>query len=204
MGNKDNRLLLVGVHTGGQFTVVNSVTYAGISAICQSRVHTSNAGSNWFGWEVWSLVNPTVGTNDLTIFWSSAGQPISFGANSWYGVSTGNPISATASTTANSSLGSLSVASSTGNVINDFIATEEALTVYANQTQLWNAYDNGGQYITFGSSYKSATANPMATYWTVGGGGVDWAMISVAIAPSTGGGTAVTPRSTPAPFTMCF
>ena len=183
VGNNSNRFIAIGVHAGG-FEAVSTITYGGASFSRVKQLYIVNSGAgNRFDWEVWYLKNPAIGENTLTVTMNSSTQPFSFGANSWYNVDQTTPFSNSGSdSNTNSSPATVTVSSSAGEMINDFVATEQGLTPNANQTQIWKFSDTG-QYITKGSSYKSSTAASMATYWTVSPVG-DWGMISLSLKPS--------------------
>jgi len=94
IGNNSNRILIVstGNYTTGSSEIVSGVTLGSqnfVKAI--SRSH----GSHAFTTELWYLINPTVGTADITVTWSATAARRGITGTSFYNVDQSSPIGVT-------------------------------------------------------------------------------------------------------------
>jgi glycosyltransferase involved in cell wall biosynthesis/transposase len=180
VANNSNRLLLVGVSTTTSATTVSSVTYGGTNlTLLQSlNCSTSTACHD----ELWYLKNPTAGTANIVVSYSATGNS-TVGAASLYNVNPYTTFGTVATNTNSSSPSSLSVTSTTNQLVVDSFAAQGLATwaVNASQTQLW--LNNNVNTSTGGGSYKSGSAGSTSMSWT---GGTDfWADIGVGVTQST-------------------
>lgn len=174
----DNRMLIVGFASAVD-AIASSVTYGG-TALTFLKAQNNGADSTNVRVELWGLVNPPLGTNDIVITVPNA-YPLSIGATSWTGVDQTTPLGTAVSAAATSTVPSISVTSATGETVVDIVgATNTTATVGAGQTQLWNLTKGSGRD-SAGSSEPGAASVNMT--WTLGAS-TRWAMIAVPLKPA--------------------
>ena len=93
-----NRVLLVGVTVDQAGTAINNVQYVGQALTRQASIGTGGRPRA----EIWSRVNPTVGTNNVVVSLTGNDQVVA-GAMSFRGVDLTTPMDAAAQTSTNSS-----------------------------------------------------------------------------------------------------
>ena len=165
-----NRILIVGVsyRTGG--TSITGVTYGGQSLTFIGGISVTGGRV-----ELWYIVAPLTGTNDVVVSGTGKKEKIA-GATSWTGVHQTTPLGAAAFATGTSITPSVNVTSATGEVVVDTVeATDSAsLAVGGAQTQWWNV--SQGSYLGGGSSESGAATTTMS--WTLSGS-FDWSIGAV-------------------------
>jgi uncharacterized repeat protein (TIGR01451 family) len=160
----DNRLLLVGFSFGDNSKTVTSVTYGGtnLSFVGRSAVNR--------GLELWSLVNPPVGTATIVATWSGNKDTVLWSA-SFTNVDQTLPFGTFQSTNGQSTTPSLTVASSPGNLVVDIVATTgDALSLTANASQTTISTGSTGTSsgnARGGGSFKAGD-NSVTMSWTLG------------------------------------
>lgn len=173
-----NRLLLVGVALGSSGTTLDSavttITYGGLNL---TRVMTNRNGK--VGSELWQLKNPPSGNHTINLAVDKTPTMLSAGSATLSGVDQVAPLSATNSVKASGSLSSLTVNSSTNEIVLDILAsTGDEDPVFDNsQITLWADHANT---TAGGSSIK-----PGANLVTMTSGVKDgpWADIAVSVRP---------------------
>ena len=136
--------------------------------------------------EVWYLLMPDVGTYDVTVTWTGATpNEHAAGAFVYYGVHQTSPFGVLASTTGNSAAPSIAVASGENEVVIDAVSQQGsnagavALTVGANQTQLWqdayvttpkaNSTTGASSYEAGAASVTMSWSSSASSNWAIGG-----------------------------------
>jgi uncharacterized repeat protein (TIGR01451 family) len=158
-----NRLLLAGFSFGDNSKTVLSVTCGGtnLSFVGRSAVYR--------GVELWSLVNPPVGTANIVATWSGKADTVLWSA-SFTNVDQTSPLGSFQSASAQSTTPSLTVGSATGNLVVDILAaTGDAGTLTADANQTTIAADNtgtAGGNARGGGSYKTG-ASSVTMSWTL-------------------------------------
>jgi hypothetical protein len=150
-----NRLLTVSFSLHEVSRTVSSVSYAGQSL---TKLQHKNRGSDIRA-EVWYLVNPPTGTNNVSINLVLENN-VSVGAISYINVNQSRPISRNNVKTGSGSSQAvtMTIPSNTGDMIQDVIASREVLnlSVGANQTQRWNRVIGEQTYLGGGSTQPGA------------------------------------------------
>ena len=186
-----NSILVVGLSSLGTST---AVSFKGTPLTKAIDVRNDNSDSA----SLWYLLNPPAGTFTVSSTFTSGGQQGS--AISFSGVSQSNPIDASSSAIGSSvtTAGPLSLTTNNASeyIVDDFaIPTNAPGTPSASLGQiLIGTAGSAGLLITGGQSYKSvATPMTTSTQWTYSGIiNRNYSIVSVALAPATGGGTTST------------
>jgi uncharacterized repeat protein (TIGR01451 family) len=169
-GNAANRLMLVGVATGGGGSV-SAVTYGGSNL---TRV-TSSTNSFLIS-EAWQLVNPPSGTNTVSI--TVAGNPAMLyaGAATFSGVDPTTPLGAVNSAATAGKTASVTISSATNEIVFDNVACDNRAptSAGAGQTQLWSL----GNFRGGGGSIKPGT-DSVTMSWAVPNG--PWAQVAASV-----------------------
>jgi len=179
-----NAVLTVGVtlFDGDAAAYVVGVTYGGV-AMALKRRSGYTGGASWpQRTEVWYLPFPVAGAANVVVTLSvnKYAQAI---ASCFSGVATGSPFTLDAEYFN----GSVTVASTIGNLVIDFQAcndynnTQPTVSVSGGNTLLINQSAN---FIGFGHSYKAGAAS-VTTSWSASTGGT-WAGIALSLRPSGG------------------
>jgi hypothetical protein len=185
-----NRLMLVGVSINNDLNeTVSSVTYNGDPLSLEGFVAQADDARV----EIWSLVAPDTGTNDVVItfsdqLWRSA----AVGVMTFTGVDQGTPLGTFASNKAASDPGpaTVNVSSAVNELVFDTVGCEQctSLTVGGGQTQRWNrSADNG---VTRGAGSTEPGAATVTMSWMLGSAN-DWAIGAIPVQPSGGSPPAV-------------
>ncbi len=172
-----DRVLVVGVSIYNANKTVASLTYGGLP-LTQIGFLDGGTGNNDRRMEMWMLVNPPVGTADVSITMSSGAKLVA-GATSFFGVNTATPIGGFFSNEAQTNLATIAVPSAAGELVMDVLSvTGNAATalVGPGQSQLWNLYSqsNGGAVVGTASTEPGAASVTMSwnlattEYWVVG------------------------------------
>ena len=164
IGVGNNRILVVGVTIRPSY-YVTGVTYGGFSLTKLADVSLDTYARG----EMWFLVNPPTGTNDVSIS-VSGDTPIIGGATSWNGVNQASPFGTVFNNTGSgsfcplipSSCPTVTVSSASGEVVIDVLSIDEnnvVVTEGAGQTLRWNRapFDKRG----------AGSSQPGASYVTI-------------------------------------
>lgn len=192
-----DRFLMVGIsirNDSGQ--TVSSVTYAGSGL---TKIGERNSGVNSVRIETWTLVNPTLGTQNIVVTLAGGLSAVAVtGAVSLTGVDQASPIAVafnSAAATSNApSVTLLNVPA--GSWVIDTLAfrQNETATVSAapNRLERWNLSFSGGpnRVNGAGSTREVAAMGNITMNWTLTGA-QDWALGAVAIRSAAGGGAKV-------------
>ena len=167
-------VLIVGLSFDDE--TVDSVTYAG-APLTQIREDIQGTRHS----QLWYLVNPSNGTNTVSISKSDDGDIVA-GAITFDGVSDGRPIGSSNGATGTSLSASVSLTTSVDNsIIFDNVETN-AVTISADGTQAeqWNL--SQGSNVAGASTEQTTSAGPYTMSWTLTGI-PDWAISAVEIMP---------------------
>lgn len=190
-----DRILVVAVQIarGSSIPSVSTVTYAG-----QSLTKTDGApadmtkqnSANTKRVELWKLVNPPTGTNNIVLTISAGGSltnraVVGAEASSWTGVDQTTPLGTSASASGTSTTPSVDVSSAAGEVVVDSVGagatTSTTLTVGAGQTQISTTQPlNAG---VGASSYEDGAATTTMS-WTASSSAA-WATVGVPLKASS-------------------
>ena len=203
-GNGANRLMLVTViigdgvdASGSAISNVISIVYgAQALSFVGAVVDTSPALRT----EIWRLLAPSIGSNNVVITLSGA-QPIAAGATTFFNVDQTTPLGAFVSTNSiaaqpatrpvvvsSSGVGEL-VYAAVG-VDGDGAATPPPTpTIGAGQTQLWT---QTAQNRIYGASSTQPGAASVTNSWTWAGNNQQWTIAAVPIKPAASSGTNIT------------
>ncbi len=178
VGSNSNRFLLVGVMGGTSGVGASSVTYGAASL---TKLGTSGGYNGVV--EIWYLVNPTSGTDTITITMASSCAKVG-GAASWYNVDQSTPVSTSgsASGSGNGSIDAVTLSSAVGNKVFGVIqATSSAsmsLTGGLGQTALW--FQNPTSTFGGAGSVKDGAASTTIS-WTLWNSGASIGASAVAV-----------------------
>ncbi|MBI2327901.1 prepilin-type N-terminal cleavage/methylation domain-containing protein [Candidatus Curtissbacteria bacterium] len=182
VGTGANRLLIVGVSIGEDKSV-STITYGSQGLTFRGAAYSGTSVDDARA-EIWSLVNPTSGTNTITVNLDGT-TAIAAGATSWTNVNQATPLGTTATGWGNSTSPQVNVTSAGSEVVVDTLSADGTPTaaVGAGQTQHWNV--QGGDVFKStrgaGSSEIGAAATTMS--WTLNSSR-KWALVAVAIKPA--------------------
>ncbi|NNF02796.1 MAG: hypothetical protein HKN22_08930 [Bacteroidia bacterium] len=132
--------------------------------------------------EIWYLVNPTSGTNTVTVTISNP-TPAIIGVSTFENVDQTTPISATNNYGSDSGNPSLTIASACGGLVYDVVSRDNSgsFTAGASQTELFDISQSG---VMVGAASTEAGAASVTMSWTSDDNGEQIAQSAVAIAPS--------------------
>jgi len=180
-----NRLLVVGVSVAAT-TSVSTITYAGVTLT--KAGHIASAADRA---EIWYLVAPATGSNTIVVTLVASARAI-LGATSWTAVYQITPVGTLATGTGTSTTALATAASETSGYVADTVATTQAPTVGAGQSERWNASNGfggvGGGTGIYGAGSTEIGAASVAMTWTLAAS-ADWAAAALPIKTSTGYGT---------------
>jgi hypothetical protein len=172
-----NRLMLVGVsivkETGGAPSV-SSITYNGVSL---SSVGSQATSDNKGRTEIWRLVAPATGTNNVVVTLSAAPDAATAGVMTFTGVHQSTPLGTYASATGDSASASVTVASAANELVFDTVVLEKTadadLVPGAGQTERWDLFQspgaNGGGSTEAGAASVAMSWSFPADKWAIGG-----------------------------------
>ncbi|MEK7193341.1 MAG: type II secretion system protein [Patescibacteria group bacterium] len=175
ISNGTNRLLMVGVSMSSVGSPVTSMTYGGVPLT--KKGFRNDAGNHRV--ELWYLVNPVVGTNDI-VFTASTAVSIVTGATSWSGVNQTTPLGGLfqASTGGGTSL-ILSITSNAGEVVQDVVVSGvSVVSPGSGQVSRWS---DAATNAKGGGSTKNGPTTQMS--WTFSGSAIS-SILGVAILPN--------------------
>lgn len=180
-------VISVGVRSSDVGTI--SVTYGGASCTQINVQAYTVAVGNVIGAGLFYLLNPTAGSNTVSVTYTGTGPRIAANASSWFGVDAGNPIFDKAKDSGGTNTPTVDCPSEPGSsVVVDACATfrsdaSQTLTVDASQTELANqTIGVAGAGVKQGTSYEGATATTTTMSWTIGSAATNaWALCTVAI-----------------------
>jgi hypothetical protein len=164
IGNGNNRILVVYVAINGQPNSVTAVTYGG-----QALTRQTVSDGIWPGYQIWTLVNPPVGTANVVVGYPTPAA-IAGASSSYFGVDQTTPIraiNATRTSFYGSGTGSTSVNSNTGDLVVDMTAMgstdTDTLTPATGQTPRWN--QNGNSWLKAAGSSKPGASGSTTMTW---------------------------------------
>ncbi len=171
-----NRLLLVTVkQQTGDSSGPSSITYNGQNLTRKDEMEDCINSCNF---EIWYLVNPSTGTNTVTVTYGSSAFR-QFGATTFYNVDQTTPLGSVTSSRDNSGTSaSINVTTTSKQVVFDALAVtaDSNPSVGSNQTKTYTLA-NGSNSVS--SSYKSATGTTTTMNWTYNSS--FWAYLAVPI-----------------------
>ena len=179
-----DRVLIVGVSCYNSNKAVTACTYSGL-ALTRVGFQDGGGGSNDRRMEMWRLINPPVGTANVSVTFSSSAKAV-IGSVSFFGVNQTTPNGSFVSAGASTNLATLTVPSAAGELVVDCMAVQgnaATATVGAGQTHLWNDFSrsNGGAVV--GCSSTEPGAASVAMTWSLSG--VDyWVTGAVSLKPA--------------------
>jgi len=173
-----NRLMLVGVSIGEDFPPsVSSITYDGSKLTSEGFVVSSDGGTV----EIFSLVAPSVGTFDVIVTLSGAGDA-NVGVMTFTDVDQTTPLGTFASASGDDTNGTVAVSSAADELVFGVVtvnALDQNLVPGAGQTEQWDLFtgveSNGGA-----STEAGAASVDMSWTWTDSTG---WAIGGISIKP---------------------
>ncbi len=179
-----NRLLVVGVSVFAGDTV-STVTYAGVTLT--KAGHIASVGNDRA--EMWYLIAPATGANTIVVTLSASARAV-LGATSWTAVYQITPVGTFATGTGTSTTALATAVSETSGYVADTLATPNAPTVGAGQSERWNAGHAGfgGGVTDYGAGSTEVGAASVAMTWTLAAS-TTWAAAALPIKTSTGYGT---------------
>ncbi len=190
---QNNRLLVVGLSINNPSVTATSITYNGsnLTKLTGRSCDTSSGCED----ELWYLVNPATGTNTISVTLSGASN-IGAGAATYYNVDQTTPLGAATTNSGNSTgAASVTVSSTTNQLVIDAFAAN-GFGTWANdptQTQSWLNTSN----VISGGSRKSGSSAITTMTWNNTGTSDQWAEIVVPLNPVSS--PTPTPSNTPLP-----
>lgn len=177
-----DRVLVVGTsHRYNNKTT--SVTYNGVNLTKWSE----NINSNICGTQLWYLVAPSTGANNIIVTQSST-ERIVVGASSWTGVNQTTPLGTAVLQNGTSSSPSVNVSSSSSEVVIDVLAALDdagiTATVGTSQTQRWNDSAASGGIAIQGCGSSETGASTTTMSWSLSAA-VQYSQIAAALQPGT-------------------
>ena len=177
-----NRLLLVGVSLdSGSSAQVSSITYSGQAL---TLVGARTDAGNTVRMEIWSLVNPPVGTANVAVTLSAQTLGFIVGASTFTGVHQTSPLGTFTSAQGNSTAPSVTVTSATNELVFDAVAGHRRtdFTAGTGQTILWSVGSSGND-VRGVASIKNGVPSTVMSWTSVTGASRGWAIGAVAIKP---------------------
>jgi len=191
-GSGSERFMLVGVSLWNEdLESVSSVTYGGVSLTRIGSVQNSNDSRV----EIWKLLNPSSGSANVVVSFSSWVQKgAGAGAMTFTGVDQINPHDTFRSNTGESGQASISVSSASGDIVFVAVASEEQddpLDIDAG-TERWNVKVSGnGEFAGAGGTRNGSNSTTLR--WDLDSSD-DWAIAGVSINPSAASTPLPAPR----------
>ncbi|HET6349682.1 MAG TPA: hypothetical protein VFH88_11425 [Candidatus Krumholzibacteria bacterium] len=163
-----DRVMLVGVSLYNSSKAVTSCTYGG-TALTRLGFLDGGSGSNDRRVEMWMLVNPPAGTNNVVVSFASSAKAV-VGVATLFGVDQTTPSGPFVSNEANTNVATLTVPSAAGEMVIDCMSVAgnaATATVGPGQTSLWNDFsrNNGGAVV--GTASAEAGAPSVAMTWNL-------------------------------------
>lgn len=191
VGTQNNRLLVVSVEGLGSLNsyLPTGATYNGSSMTLLS--HTRFDSNNGYVY-VYYMLNPPSGTHTIAISTATSSNNIQVGgATSWYNVDQSNPFGTPVISSGNSSSASVTVTTSSNQVVIDALGKyggyPSPTTVTADSSQTTNWSDTGYfMYSGGAASNKAATGTSTTMSWALSPS-MYWALIGIPINPSLSG-----------------
>jgi parallel beta-helix repeat protein len=181
-----NRLMLVGVSINNDnLETVSSITYNGVALSLVGFVDHQGSGGDDSRVEIWKLVDPPVGTFNLVITFSADLKRYAVaGVTTFTGVDQTDPLKAFAASYGDSNSPSLSVPSTSDELVLGVFACETCTSVSFSSPGMerWNTVVGRGNTIGAGLSVEG-TSPEMVLNASLGQGD-HWAMGGISIKPS--------------------
>ena len=161
-----DRYLNVGAVVDDITTDITGITYNSVALSFINRL-IGGGSTN----EMWELINPDTGNNNVVVNWNSSGDFVSAGAISVTGVDQTTPSDGFQSSSGTSTSASVNVTSATDDFVIDSIETFNTASVGAGQTQRYaeSGFDQhkgstepGASSVTMSWSFASTNFNLIA------------------------------------------
>lgn len=183
-------LLVVGVSHYDSSDTVTGVTYNGVS---MTEVPSGSVNNGQYYVDLFYLINPTTGTNNVSVSVSGSVFEIGYGSVSFTGAHQSAPLGTAVTATGSDTTPTATVSSASGELVVDTITIVHSgtLGVGAGQTSRWNAVGTSGFTKYAGSTEPGAGSVTMS--WT-NSTSQAWASVAVPIKPSSGASAVVPTR----------
>ncbi|WP_415889899.1 DUF6701 domain-containing protein [Neptuniibacter sp. SY11_33] len=190
-GSGSERLMLVGVSLWNEdFESVTSVTYGGVAL---TRVGSTATGDD-SRVEIWRLTNPNAGSANVVVTFNETVQKNGgAGVMTFTGVDQINPVSSYQGNTGDSDRASVSVSSSSGDLVFAVAAAEQQDDPFDidRGTERWNYKANGNNKLAGAGATRDGQSST-SIRWDLEDSD-DWAIAGVSINASSGGGSGPLP-----------
>jgi hypothetical protein len=176
---------------------ITGITYNAIPLV---QVREDNNNTSDLTTEIWYLVGPATGANNVVVTYAGTGNAVVNGALSFTGVSQITPIDTHRGTTGNSQDATIGISTTFKNeyqVAIGFEAGNRAITVAGGQTSAWSAGINPLAAAGYQAVVSPGLVNPSFT-WTVAAD--DWGCSAVTIRESYRGASFSPNKLRPAIF----
>ncbi|MDB5335317.1 MAG: hypothetical protein JWN70_936 [Planctomycetaceae bacterium] len=176
-----NRLMLVSIAIDPHGSIGSSVTYNGVAL---TRIGVGSQVGTHSRMEFWELLSPTPGTHNVVVnLTGSSYHGAVIGVMTFTGVDQSNPVQHFATTNGDSSFGSATIASQTGDLVFGVVHAHHGTTSTpgAGQTEYW---DDVGD-ISYGGGTVTAGAASVTNSWTLDGD--DWTVAMISVHSDTSG-----------------
>jgi len=176
-------VVAIGLRNDNRLADISTVTW-NTTENCSQVTGVQAKYNQFFGTDVWYLVNPTAGSYDVVVTNTAIGMRTSLVVFNVLGdVDTSTPVSGGTSTTGTTDA-SNNVTSASGDLVVDVLCCANDPTVGSGQTEVGNA--DASQYLTVS---REAGAASVTMSWT-GNGNYAWAGLSInATAGASAGGS---------------
>jgi len=171
--SSSNRLLIVGV-AYRTFTSARNVSYIEYNGVNLTYL---GSGENGPGVNIWYLINPPIGTSNVTVYFNGDSDRVSIGAISLSGVNQTSPLSGLNITSGRSAYPQAFVSSESGDLVMDVMASVSSglPTVGAGQTERWvMEYGGQGQSGQYAAGSTEPGASLVNMSWNLSESTKDW------------------------------
>lgn len=170
---------------------VTGVTYNGVAL---TKVDGVNQGTNTIRHELWYLIAPATGANNVVVTWSASVAAASYVINSYTGVHQTTALGTHAATSGLSTSPSTSVSSAADELVVDALGHRENSTATkdASQTLRGSISSGSGSSFTETNCSEEAGAASVTMSWALGTS-VSWGLIAVPVKPASSGVTESVP-----------
>jgi len=183
VGAGSDRLLIVGVSMKDGKAAVNDVVYGGVTL---TRIGFKEAKGRKNRVEMWKLLAPEAGTDDITVNLSKK-KDVVVGGVSFFNVDQTTPHGAFASATDKSTTPSVDVTSKAGDLVLDVLASQGdvgPVIAGTGQTERWNTFSGKGKKgDAWGAASTESGAPTVTMSWTISKN-KEWSIGSVSIRSS--------------------
>ncbi|WP_461175385.1 DUF4347 domain-containing protein, partial [Uliginosibacterium flavum] len=178
VGAGTNSILIVEYSTRGTDSPT-SITYNGVAL---TRLDT-NANSTVVTTEIWYLKNPAAGAHNIVVTMPGSAKEFAIGATSYFNVDQTSTFGTVAKATGTGTAVSVTVASATGNLVIDAMATRQqggVPSVGSGQIQRWTNSSGTGSAEPLGAGSSETGAASVTMSWTLADA-MEWATIGVSL-----------------------